>query len=566
MRQPLTSVLVSIGVALLLAPGCPTEQDDDTSGDDDDIDDDDDTTTTDDDDSAADPDPYIQPETYVTPMELEPGGQATVHYGGALADGESLTLRYAFNGWNEVAGVGPFLTESYFGNTDFFIDLPMIPVEGGFEATVDLPAELRALHYEFYRGPGEDAEWDDRDGWDYHHSVPFPYIGPYLTWDAQTTAHDGVVVTFVTTVPCLGTVEYGPTAALGSTALGDELATMHHIRLTGLPADSDIHYRVRDSAGHITETTVFRTAPASPTAVRFVAMADMQVSGESNDRWDDLSQEVMAHDPAFLLIPGDLPFADTPGLWWMYFDLARELLASAVSLPVAGNHDTPDKSHHPDTSSIRAFFPLPYPDDTAAHFRIDYGNVTLLALNSESSDEMLPGGVQYGWTETQLTGILDDPDVDWVFGAFHVPPYQAGCRLHHEQMDVRPATQLFDGVVDWVFAGHEHLGQRMRPIRYDAQFALDYGNDPDLGVGYIVLPPAGHTLSDCIIAHDAPASHRRLLLAWPEFGTTDDTVESEIGFVIVETDGLALTLETWGMGTLNQPQPAHVRDVVSYVK
>ncbi len=578
-RRPAILLPCHILLALALI-GCPGPSDDDAGDDDvsagdDDTGDDDDSGDDDsgDDDSGDDDttaDPYVQPETYVDPHDLEAGGTATFHYGGALSDGDGLTVRYGFNGWNLAQGVTGYQLVTQTGNTDFFIDAPMAPVAGGFELTVDLPTELRALHYRFYRDDDGELTWDDNGGLDYHQSAVFPYIGPLLTWNDETTPQTGVVVTFETSVPCLGTVDYGPTAALGESVVGEEFSTLHHIPLTGLQPDTEYHYRVRDSAGHATDGHSFRTAPADPTLVRFAALADMQDSGEGQSRWPDVVESVSQEggELDFLILPGDMPFDDYPGLWWLYFDRGRELFDGVVGMPAVGNHETPGIPHDPDTSSFRRYFDLPYAAPGGCHFRFDYGSAAFLALNSEVFDELAPAGLQYDWLAGELQSIHDAGDREWVFSFFHVPPYNAGARRSEEQDDLRPLASLFDGLVDWVFTGHEHLYQRMVPLRHEANPAPsgEYGTAADRGVGYMVLPPAGHSPSTSVVEPVGPSAYLRDLVVYPTIDGVQTTVNSEIGFVVISLQGDAITLETWGMGSLESPVPAHVIDVVSYLK
>jgi hypothetical protein len=578
-RPPWSLIGLALLAAVLLACPGPDDDDistdDDTSAADDDTGDDDsgDDDTSGDDDSGDDDttaDPYVQPETYVSPHDLEAGGTATVHYGGELADGESLSLRYGFNGWNLADGVTGYQLVTETGNTDFFIDAAMNPVQGGFELTVDLPTELRAFHYRFFRDDDGELTWDDNGGLDYHQSAVFPYIGPLLTWNGDTPPQSGVVVTFETSIPCLGTVEYGTSAALGESALGQELATVHHIPLVGLQPDTEVHYRVLDSGGHATAVHSFRTAPEDPALIRFAAMADMQDSGEGQSRWADVVESVSQDggELDFLILPGDMPFDDYPGLWWLYFDRARDLLGDVVSMPAVGNHETPGIPHDPDTSSFQYYFDLPYAVPGGCHFRFDYGPVAFLALNSEVFDELAPAGLQYDWLAGELQSIHDAGDREWVFSFFHVPPYNAGGRLYEEQSDLRPLSSLFDGLVDWVFTGHEHLYQRMVPLRHEAAPAVsgEYGTAAGRGVGYMVLPPAGHKPSTSVVEPAGPSAYLRDLVAYPTIDEGQTEVDSEMGFVVVSLQANALTLDTWGMGSLETPIPARVIDVVSYLK
>ncbi len=580
--RPLRVLPWFLAIALCFAScdGCPLD-DDDFSEMDDDITDDDDTAdddstgdddTQDDDDSAGDDDttdedPYIQPPIYVTPLTLVPGGTATVHYFGSMAQEEELSIHYGFNGWNEVEGIGELLTDGDTG--DFYLEASMTPVIDGFEVTVDLPTDGRALHFVFFIEDDEGLKtWDNNEGADYHQSIEFPYIGPFLTHDDETPATSGVVVTFETSVPCRGTVEYGTDASLGLSALGDEVVNLHHIALTGLPADTEIHYRVKDSADHQSAIHTFRTAAEGATTLTFAALADMQDTG-GLQRWDDVAQHVLTGHPdlELLVIAGDLTSADAPGQWWTFFDRGRELLAGVPLVAVPGNHDTPGMGHNPDTSSIEDYFAFPAGSGSESYYRVDRGPAAFLGLNSEAQPELAPGEPQYTWVDDELAAIDGAGAPDWVFAFVHVPPYNAGVRHAEAQNAVRAVTALFDTAVDWVFAGHEHLYQRTLPLRFEASVAPsgEYGRGLQDGVGYIVLPPAGQHQGDTVIPPEAPEAPRRDRLAFPVLAPDQVEVDSELGYVIVQIDGDAISLDTWWIGTMEVPAAPHVIDSVSYI-
>ncbi len=82
----------------------------------------------------------------------------------------------------------------------------------------------------------------------------------------------------------------------------------------------------------------------------------------------------------------------------------------------------------------------------------------------------------------------------------------------------------------------------------------------------MVLPPAGHSPSKSVVEPGGPSAYLRDLVAYPTIDEVQTQVDSEIGFVVVSLQGNAITLETWGMGSLDAPQSAHVMDVISYQK
>ena len=584
LHRPSRTLALFVALGLL---GCPLDDDDDTTASDDDTTagDDDDTTAADDDDTTAaddddddsagddddtvEEDPYIQPAIYVTPLTLVPGGTATVHYFGELAQEDDLTMHYGFNGWNEVTGIADMIEVEDHGDSAFYKRAEMTPVLDGFEVTVDLPTDGRAMHFVFFTLDHKLVEtWDNNDHLDYHQSIVFPYIGPYLTWNDATHPADGAVISYVTSVPCKGTVEYGATPSLGNTLVGDDVTLTHHFELTGLTEDAEVHYRVHDSAGHVSDIHTFRTAPASTTTFTFASLSDMQDTGEHN-RWADTVAELQNHaDVAFVVIPGDLTAGDNPGAWWTFFDRARGYFPGIVIMPVPGNHDTPTGGHNPDTTRFTDYFDLPASPGLASVYRFDYGSAAFLGLNSEELPQFAIGADQYLWMEDALLDIVTAGDRAWVFALWHVPPYNAGLRHNEDQGSVRDMTGLFDGVVDWVLSGHEHLYQRTHPLQFNGDIAPSglYGLGPGDGVGYLVMPPAGQNPGIEIYPADHPDADRRDRLAYPPVAEGEMVVDSQNGFVVVEIDAAALTLETWGYGSHTEPETAAVVDTISYTK
>jgi 3',5'-cyclic AMP phosphodiesterase CpdA len=276
---------------------------------------------------------------------------------------------------------------------------------------------------------------------------------------------------------------------------------------------------------------------------------------------------VADHDDAeFVLFVGDLPWNDKPGLWWTFFDRGRELFARKPLVAVPGNHDTPTVNSNTDTSRLRSWFGLASPSDTSRALR--WGPAGLLLLDSERPDDfLLTTGAQYQLAAQTIQAWGSDPPT-WSFAAFHVPPYNAGARHAADQGTFRDVTGLFDGAIDWVLGGHEHLAQRTKPMRYNGQLAGSgsYGRGPTDGVGYLVLPPAGAWPETGLIAWDDPKAYYRDRLAFPVPVAQQNTIESEIGYAIVRLAGSAITLEVWGMGDYASAHAPVLRDSVSYTR
>jgi hypothetical protein len=264
-----------------------------------------------------------------------------------------------------------------------------------------------------------------------------------------------------------------------------------------------------------------------------------------------------------------MAYNDKPGHWWTFFDKGRSLLSTVPIMPVPGNHDTPGVETTNNLRHFVGFFDLPWAEGAGtssdSRWFLQVGPAALLGFNSEDPDGYVPdGGNQYDWAGETLAKI----DATWAFAAWHNPPYNAGTRHYLEQLQFRGLTEHFQDTLDWVFCGHEHLAQRLYPMRFNAVIASsgEYGRGADQGVGYLIAPPAGNAPATEIVAADSPDARYRDRLAFPTFGSEDHTVESELGFVRVEVNGEDFTMRIYGMGDLDVHRAAHVREELSYTR
>jgi hypothetical protein len=491
-------------------------------------------------------DPYNAPLVSFTPDPLVPGDPVTIRYEGALVgSAENLDLRYGFD------GTTPIWSEA------------MTPTHTGFELTMDVPADALALHVQF-----EDADTGDEDDYDsrgYHAAIDFPYLGPWLGWSATAAPGSGVMVSWGTTQPCLGVVEYGSTDALGSWAVGSYEDTVHHVEITGLTPGDELHYRVWDSRGQVSETFVY-AVPDTTADHKFIAWSDLQPYTLSG-RLEDTTNAVVADhaDAAFALVVGDIVGWDSPVIWWVMLHEVRALVSSVPLVPVSGNHDGYATTS---TWGLDRYLAPPYASVDEPWYSLDFGSTHILALYSNNSSTLQPGGDQYAWIESDLAGCWHGGTrvCDPVFAAFHVPPYNVGTRHFFEQGAMRPVTALFDGEVDWHIAGHEHLYQRFLPLQYEQRLAgsSSYGVGTDDGVGYLVLPTAGSVQGGGVIDPSDKAAGVRDLLAFPTIAADATSYDAEMGFVVVEVGAADLTITSWGLGTWTSAEPVHEVDRFSY--
>jgi len=518
-------------------------------------------------DSGVDPGVDLGNGVTVSPSVLVPGGTATIRYRGTLAGRDNLTVHYGFNGWNHVAGPAFQENTDSTGNKDFFLRKPMERLTGssGFETTVSLPADARALHFVFFSSDGTNQTWDNNDGKDFGREILFPYVGPLLSYMGSSDPTTEVHIAFHTGHACIGKVEYGASSQLGTVVREAAASPSHKLHLQGLSPGSTVHYRVSCEGAGASDVYSFRTPAAGSARLTFVVLSDMQEDGERT-AWGRVAEEVLANhsDADLVLSAGDNAWNDQPGHWWTFFDKGRALFAGRPFMAAPGNHDTPTVGSNSDTSSFERWFHFDNASGSEIAYRFRYGPALFLALGTERPDELIKDtGSQYRFAQETLADL---GGTTWAFAYWHVGPYNAGAR-HFSQVGIsRDVTALFDGKVDWVFCGHEHLFQRHWPLRYNAQKVDAYGNGANQGVGYVVTPPAGTWPNKDLIPRTDPKAYYRERVAKPLPSGDSDGLPSELGFVVVKLDGRSLAMKGSGMGTRGAPLAAHEVDSVLYLK
>ncbi len=508
--------------------------------------------------ALPDLDPYVAPVAWAS--------DDAVYYTGTLAGASALKLTWGVDGWLDRRAPAGANYVAYDTNEIRAENYAPMQREGEHWVAAITPTDgSRAVHMVFEG----DGQTDDNDGFEHTWDVVFPSVGPYLTWNEVAVPHDGIVVNWATGQPGLGIVEYGPDTENVAYAVGTEVGLVHHVAVTGLPAGQVFRYRVRDAADRTSPWSTFRTASPEDREFTFLVAADMQDTGRPDDRWPELAERMAVDwpDARFLLVPGDLAADDHPGLWWAFFNSGRALFNHLPLVPTVGNHDTPGVPSSADSTSWRHWFALPATPGSETYWRLDYGKTRIFAINSEIPSELDTDGSQFGWLEEETLDLWDgnEREVDWAIAAFHVPAYTAGARFASTAAAQRPITQLFDGAVDAVITGHEHIYQRFHPITYDGTLAPsgEYGLGPDDGPLYLVAPSAGFGYLDVrMVESEEPGGEQRALLAWPELVDEQGIVDPIHGFLVAEVTATSLSFDFVGMGDTSDPTEPTVWDSV----
>ena len=313
----------------------------------------------------------------------------------------------------------------------------------------------------------------------------------------------------------------------------------HRVRLKGLESKTTYTYTVGQRESHFRGS--FTTPPDDRSPIRFIAFADCETEPESTGKrtpWPDADADperrymldqtqgyannlvvIQSRQPDFITISGDL--VESGGEQRDWDEFWRHLagpdglsLASRVPVfPAPGNHEYyegPKLDRYDQPGSERAigrfrtYFEVPpngalHSQGTGRYYRIDYGPVTLIALDvangsphrskrdtnfflSGENDpqggqapDFGPGSRQYAWLEEQLAAT--QAEKAFTFVIFHHVPYSVGPHGWppgdkdpgekdagtdtQSGVPVRVLTPLFMRFgVDAVLAGHDEIWER----------------------------------------------------------------------------------------------------------
>jgi predicted phosphodiesterase len=189
--------------------------------------------------------------------------------------------------------------------------------------------------------------------------------------------------------------------------------------------------------------------PLKSNSVRFAVIGDM---GTGDAPQYEVGQRMAAARGSFpfdfvIMLGDNLYGGSKPSDFEKKFELPYKLLLDAgVKFYAAlGNHDDVKERFY-------KFFNM----NGESYYSFKKGNVRFFVLNSNYVDPK-----QFAWLETQLQ---DAGNADWKICYFHHPLYSSG-KFHGPATELRQLLEpLFVKYgVDVVFAGHEHVYERVSP-------------------------------------------------------------------------------------------------------
>ena len=189
--------------------------------------------------------------------------------------------------------------------------------------------------------------------------------------------------------------------------------------------------------------------PLKPDSVRFAAIGDM---GTGEQPQYEVAQQMLKTRQTFpfefvIMLGDNIYGGSTPADFDRKFAVPyKPLLDAGVTFYASlGNHDNTNERFY-------KYFNM----NGENHYTYKKGNVRFFVLDSNYMDPQ-----QSAWLETQLR---DAGNSDWKSCYFHHPLYSSG-RFHGPATDLRQLLEpLFVKYgVDVVFAGHEHVYERVHP-------------------------------------------------------------------------------------------------------
>ncbi len=297
-------------------------------------------------------------------------------------------------------------------------------------------------------------------------------VEPYV----QNVTTTSATIMWRTPLETEGAVSFGKTQELGRTVASDE-ARVHTVRLTDLEPNTRYFYRV-ETPGLPRDLESFHTPPGPDGTITAAVVGD---SGTGNRAQIQIAEVMLAMEPDLVLHTGDVVYPRGGECRYddHYYDPYRDLIASVPVYPVLGNHDVLTDNGEPYLDA----FDLPSEGSgTERFYSFDVGPLHVAALDSELyyRDDSIPPAVQKDW----LVEDLRQTDRPWKIVVIHRPPFNSSPYHGPDPHVLEDLVGIFTAEgVDVVFAAHEHVYERLKPIDGVTYFVTGGGGGRLRGVG-----------------------------------------------------------------------------------
>ncbi len=262
------------------------------------------------------------------------------------------------------------------------------------------------------------------------------------------------------------TMRYAPRGTAGAAT------RVHETHVCGLTAGTRYFYKV-GGPGHWSEVYEVSTSPTIGTTEPWSFAVTGDSRGNEDNAWAIAQREVLEAGVDLQIFSGDAVLVGNVQQQWNdeFFgpsDGDFQISDSLAQIPLMmanGNHDLL-------ATAYLAQFAWPQDQSTGETaqgeewYSFDYGNAHFVFLNDTVFDGAVIAGAERDWLEADLTAAdANRANVPWIFVVHHQPLYTCLSR-HSPQVNLRSAWQpIFDRHhVDVVWAGHNHVYERSRPI------------------------------------------------------------------------------------------------------
>jgi len=300
-----------------------------------------------------------------------------------------------------------------------------------------------------------------------------------------------------------GSVEYGPTPALGFTATVPQTGscevgsagTCHVVPLGGLLPGTRYYYRLRTNGTVVQDTgpsgpyfTTLRT-PLDPSDLFFTVVGDW---GGATSQEQNVASLQDAADPQITVSVGDNAYEFGTQSEWDSNALPyyQNNFRRIPFFPALGNHDlySVGNPNWASSAEIKMFLLPRNGTQPERFYSFDHGDAHFTVLDSNSCCD----ATQLSW----LANDLATTTRKWKFAFFHHTPYSCASGFFSNGSNLAVRTSwgpLFEQYgVDIVFDGHDHLYERSG---YVDDFHVDgSGGGDGLGTYYVMTGGGGKSV------------------------------------------------------------------------
>ena len=257
----------------------------------------------------------------------------------------------------------------------------------------------------------------------------------------------------------------------------------YEARATGLAPGTSYRYEILRQDARPSPLCVgsASTAKQPGDPFSFLVFAD---SGGGRSPQYHLARVMGSYPSDFILHAGDLIYGKGPCGNYVrrFFQPYKHLLPSIPFYPVLGNHDLREDNGQTflDKFSLPANGPPSVQPERCYWF--DYGNARFVGIDSTLDQETLDRAVA-PW----LREILGTSSQQWKFVFLHHAPWEGGGRIGDGKIRATLVPAIEESGADIVFCGHNHLYERMHPMRAGQVV-------PSNGVLYVTSAAGGNNL------------------------------------------------------------------------